>query len=73
MQVPLAIIALLAAGYGVLSLSQATLGAGMIGVGCLLGILARLVQAADHQNQTKQAITEIGDMLADIADKVAPE
>lgn len=35
---------------GVLMLSQATLGVGLICVGCLSGILARIVQATvDHQ------------------------
>jgi hypothetical protein len=42
----LAVIALLVALAGLISLSQATLGVGLIGFGCFLGILARLVQAS---------------------------
>lgn len=48
MSAVLVIIAILAVGYGLLSLSQATLGVGMIAIGCFVAILARLVQAAEH-------------------------
>jgi tryptophan-rich sensory protein len=44
----LVVIAILAVGYGLISLSQATLGVGMIAIGCFVAILARLVQAAEH-------------------------
>ncbi len=39
------VIAILSVGYGLISLSQATLGVGMIAIGCFVAILARLVQA----------------------------
>ncbi len=55
----LAIIGVLGAAIGILSLTQATLGVGIIGVGCFFGILARLVQAADHQNQTKKLLADL--------------
>ena len=44
----LVVIALLAVGFGALTLSQATLGVGNIAIGCFIAILARLVQAEVH-------------------------
>ena len=44
----LLVLALLAVGFGALSLSQATLGVGMIAIGCFLAIAARLAQAEVH-------------------------
>ena len=44
----LVIIAVLVVGFGFMSLSQATMAVGMIAIGCFVGILARLVQAAEH-------------------------
>jgi hypothetical protein len=41
----LLLIALLAAGIGFISLSEATMGVGMIAVACLLAIIARIMQA----------------------------
>lgn len=37
--------------FGIFSLSQATLGVGLIGVACLFGIFARLYQAKSYQNE----------------------
>lgn len=46
----LLLVGLLLAGAGLLSLSQATLGIGLIGLACFCGITARLIQA-DHQHR----------------------
>ncbi|WP_158070188.1 hypothetical protein [Xanthomonas campestris] len=48
MSTALVVIAILAVAIGVLSLSQATMGVGVIAIGCFIGILARLAQAAEH-------------------------
>jgi hypothetical protein len=47
--------AVLAAAVGMLLISQATAGVGLIGIGCLCGILARIVQAAlyEKRNQSR--------------------
>lgn len=44
----LILVALAAAGLGLLFLSQATIGVGLIAGGCLLAVWARLVQASAH-------------------------
>ncbi|WP_208588000.1 hypothetical protein [Xanthomonas fragariae] len=44
----LVIISILAVAIGVLSLSQATMGVGVIAIGCFIAILARLAQASEH-------------------------
>lgn len=44
----LVLIALVLAGFGVLMLSSATSGVGLIGLACFTGILARIVQAGRH-------------------------
>jgi hypothetical protein len=49
--------ALLSAGIGVVSLSQATLGVGLLCGGCFLAILARLVQADVQHRALKRTIT----------------
>lgn len=41
-------LAVVAGGFGLLNLTQATLGAGLIALGCLLGIWARIHQAQAH-------------------------
>lgn len=41
-------LAILSAFIGLLSLSQATLGVGFLALACLLGIFARIAQAASH-------------------------
>ncbi|CAD7374577.1 hypothetical protein [Xanthomonas arboricola] len=48
MSTALVVIAILAVAIGVLSLSQATMGVGVIAIGCFIGILASLAQASEH-------------------------
>lgn len=47
----LIVLALISGGAGLLFLSQATTGVGFLAGGCLLGILARLAQAAEYHRQ----------------------
>ncbi|WP_158606133.1 hypothetical protein [Simplicispira hankyongi] len=50
MSIFLVILGILVVIGGILSLSQATLGVGLIAIGCFLAILARLAQAeAQHR------------------------
>ena len=50
MSIFLVILGLLVVLGGILSLTQATLGVGLIAIGCFLAILARLAQAeAQHR------------------------
>lgn len=49
MSVFLVIVAILVVGFGLLSLSEATMGVGIIATGCFIAILARLSQAAEYQ------------------------
>jgi hypothetical protein len=51
----LIVFAVLAGAAGLLFLSQATTGVGLIGFGCLLAILARIAQAAGHQEHCTPA------------------
>jgi hypothetical protein len=44
----LMILGILAVAFGALSLSEATMGVGIIAIGCFLAILARLAQAEAH-------------------------
>ena len=55
MSAVLMILAILAGVFGVFSLSQATMGVGIIALGCLLGILARLAKAEVHQRALMRA------------------
>ena len=48
MYIFLAILGLIVGFIGLMSLSQATLGVGIIAFGCFLAILARIVQADKH-------------------------
>ena len=41
--------AIVVAGFGVLSLSQATIGVGLICLGCFIAILARIAQASQQK------------------------
>lgn len=52
----LIIVAIILGIAGLLSLSEATQGVGLIGLACLAGILARLRQAADHQEQLEKRL-----------------
>jgi hypothetical protein len=51
MDIFLVVIALILAVVGFFNLSNATLGIGIIGCGCLFGILARIAQASKHQEE----------------------
>ena len=55
----LIVLAVLAGIIGGLLLSQATTGVGIIGGACLLGILARIVQA---ERQHRQVIADLVDL-----------
>jgi len=48
-------IALLAGGF---SLTQATMGAGIVGVACFLGIIARLAQASRQHEEIVALLKE---------------
>ena len=51
MSIVLGIVALLASFVGLLFLSQATTGVGIICGACLLAIFARMAQASDHHQE----------------------
>ena len=57
--VGLIILALAAVFFGTTSLSQATLGVGILSLGCLFAILARIGQAAAHHKETLHAMAAI--------------
>jgi amino acid transporter len=42
--------------YGAERLTQATLGIGLIGLGVLFAVIARIVQAADHHAEFRQLL-----------------
>ena len=52
-------LALLALFAGVLSLTQATWGVGLIGVACFLAVLTRLAQAERQQKQLMAALAKM--------------
>jgi len=56
MVVVLILIALGAGGIGALLLSQATMGVGLICGGCLAAVLARVWQAAAHQDELRELL-----------------
>ena len=56
MTVLLVILALAIGVYGGMSLTQATLGVGIISWACLLGILGRLAQAHDQHRELKRIL-----------------
>lgn len=56
MVVLLLILAILALAAGFMFLSQATLGVGVIAAGCFLAIVARIAQAAKHQEELKRML-----------------
>ncbi|HOW74733.1 MAG TPA: hypothetical protein P5102_00825 [Candidatus Competibacteraceae bacterium] len=43
---------------GTLFLSQATIGVGIICIGCFIGILARIAQASAHHKQATNGIAD---------------
>ena len=57
----LVVLALLAGVAGLVSLSQATLGVGVMGMACLLAIFARIVQASDQHGELKKRLGEIAE------------
>ena len=57
----LIVLGLLAAAGGLLSLSEATTGVGIIGFGCFLGVLARIAQA---DKQHKASIEKLGKLIS---------
>ena len=59
MVVILIILALILAGAGIFSISQATLGVGLLACACFLGILARIAQAAKHQEKIEALLEEL--------------
>ena len=50
----LSLLAMGVAVLGVLSLSQATQGVGLIGLACFIGILTRIGQAGIHRDQQQK-------------------
>jgi len=54
-------LAIIAAVIGFFLLSQATMGVGIVGLGCLAGILARIAQAHEqHQEMMKTMLGKTG-------------
>jgi hypothetical protein len=51
----LVILAIVVGAIGFVELSQATMGVGLIGSACLLGVLARVVQASELHRASEQA------------------
>lgn len=62
----LMILALLGAAVGFFFLSEATMGVGIIGLACFLGILTRIVQAGNHQDATRLMLKEIDSKLREL-------
>ena len=58
MTVLLVVVSLLGAFLGLVFLSQVTSGVGLICGACLLAILARVNQAADHHAQLMKALQD---------------
>jgi hypothetical protein len=52
----LIILAIVAVGIGFLELSQATMGVGILAIGCLMGILARIAQASAHHKELTEKL-----------------
>jgi hypothetical protein len=57
MYILLAIIAFLCLS-GVLFLSEATMGVGILATGCLCGVLSRIVQADAHQKKLEKQLSQ---------------
>lgn len=54
----LIVLGLLAAALGGLLLSEATMGVGIIGLACFLGILGRIAQASAQHAETMRLLKE---------------
>lgn len=63
MTIFLLILAFVAAAIGLLSLSQATAGVGIIAFACLLAIAARIAQASAHSSAPAGAISPVPSTL----------
>jgi len=50
------VLGLVAAAVGFFTLSEATMGVGIIGLACFLGILGRIAQAGDQHELTMQLL-----------------
>lgn len=61
----LLILALLLGVAGALLLSEATLGVGVVALGCLAGILSRILQADRHKKESLQFMQQELEFLAD--------
>ena len=55
----LVIIALFGGFVGFIFLSEATTGVGIIGIACLCGILARIVQASNNHKEVIETLNNI--------------
>ena len=60
MAIILAVLAIVVGGFGTLSLSQATLGVGLLSLACLLGIFARLLQAEQQHRELRKLLQTDG-------------
>lgn len=75
MRILLVVVGLLAACFGLISLTQATLGVGAICFACFLGILARIAQATEHTNRVEAILRNIDKnaiVLADNSEAALP-
>jgi len=54
----LLILALIAVGIGLFTLTQATMGVGILALACIFAIFARIAQAAKHQAQLQAMLAE---------------
>ena len=52
---PLSVVAI---GAAVLELTQATVGVGLVGIGCYLLIWARIVQASNHHRRLQDSLAK---------------
>jgi len=59
MSIVLVIFAIIAAIAGFFTLSEATMGVGILCSACLLGILARIVQASKHQSELLKKVDSL--------------
>lgn len=70
MKTVLVIMAVLSGLAGLGSLSNATMGVGGIAAGCLLAILARMVQAGDQHAETLETLAHLGATRANTREAV---
>lgn len=65
MSIFLTIVALIFGVAGFLNLSEATLGVGLIAIGCLFGIVSRIAQASKHQKELMEKLSETKDITVE--------